>query len=136
MQPLYLTGAGREGGDWRDVQNLQFIHVPVQYDGGSVHISGPGRRVHLREIVIDELADDRSFAHSGSADDSDAQRLHHSWSPSSAPWTAATGAGATIRTRSWNSNQPHSFEPAAAKSTSLRRGEETEQSIHLSPSVG
>ena len=86
----YLTGARREGRDWRDVQNLQLIHVPVQDDGGSVHISGPGRRVHLREVVIDELADYRSFPHSGSADDCDTQRLHHSWSTSSAPWTATT----------------------------------------------
>lgn len=87
---LYLTGAGRKGGDWRDVQNLQLIHVPVEDDGGSVHISGPGGRVRLREIVIDELADYRSFPHSGSTDDCDTQRLHHSWSTSSAPWTATT----------------------------------------------
>lgn len=78
-ETLYLTGAGWKRGDWRDVQNLQLIHVPVQYDGGSVHVSGPSRRVHLREIVIDELADYRSFPHSGSTDDCDTQRLHHSW---------------------------------------------------------
>lgn len=101
-EALYLTGARWKGGDWRDVQNLQLIHVPVQYDGGSVHISGPGRRVHLREIVIDELADYRSFPHSGSTDDCDTQRLHHSWSTSSAPWTATTTpTDVTVHRRSW-----------------------------------
>lgn len=85
---LYLTGARRKRGDWRDVQNLQLIHVSVQNDGGSVHISGSGRRVPLGEIVIDELADYGSFAHCGSTDHCDTQRLHHSWSSGSAPWTA------------------------------------------------
>lgn len=98
----YLTGAWWKRGDRRDVQNLQLVHVPVQYDGGSVHISGPGRRVHLREVVIDELADYRSFPHSGSTDHCDTQRLHHSWSPSSAPWTAATTtADVVVQKHSW-----------------------------------
>lgn len=98
----YLTGARWKRRDWRDVQNLQLVHVPVQYDGGSVHISGPGRRVHLREVVIDELADYRSFPHSGSTDHCDTQRLHHSWSSGSAPWTAATTrTDVVVQKRSW-----------------------------------
>lgn len=100
-QTLYLAGARWEGGDWRDVQNLELIHVAVQYDGGSVHISGPGRRVHLREVVIDELADYRSFAHSWSTDDCDTQRLHHSWSTGSAPWTATPATDVTVHKHSW-----------------------------------
>lgn len=58
-----------------------------------MHVAAPGRRVRLREVVIDELADDRSFAHPGSTDHRDTQRLHHPWSAASAPWTA-TGSGA------------------------------------------
>lgn len=101
-ETLYLTGAGWKGGDWRDVQNLQLVHDPVENDGGSVHISAPSRRVDLREVVIDELADDRSFPHSGSADDCDTQRLHHSWSASSAPWTATTtSTDVAVQRHSW-----------------------------------
>lgn len=117
-QTLYLTGARWKGGDRRNVQNLQLIHVPVQYDGGSVHISGPGRRVHLRKIVIDELADDRSFPHSGSTDDCDTQRLHHSWSTSSAPWTARTTTADVTQLAAalmeFNTRRPR--RPAASKS--------------------
>lgn len=94
LPTLYLTGAGREGGDWRDVQDLQLVHVAVEYDGGPVHVSAPGRRVHLGEVVVDELPDHRSFPHAGSTDDCDTQRLHHSGSPGSAPWTAAAVAAA------------------------------------------
>lgn len=96
----YLTGAGGERGDWRDVQNLQLVHVPVQDDGGSVHVSAPGRRVRLREVVIDELADDRSFAHPGSTDHRDTQRLHHHpCSAASAPWTATAAEADVSHTR-------------------------------------
>lgn len=97
---MYLAGAGGEGGDWWDVQDLELVHVPVEDDGGSVDISAPGRRVHLGEVVVDELSDDRSFPHAGSTDDCDAQRLHHSWSPesSSMDTLATTRTDVTVHT--------------------------------------